>query len=185
MGEHSNGRSGSHADTAGARLRLLQQELTQPRPRSTQPSGRTRPAHAPSPLNEGILDHFASSVNEVIEHGHTVGVASDAGPAPHDSRVYAWLEQATPHLDAAEALARDSMMARQALEHSIKAGDVTVIRRISCPACGCWGLFWQDARQIAACTNHYCTDRTGRPSTWTLKRLARHQVQATSRSVAT
>lgn len=183
MGEHSNGHS-SHADTAGARLRFLQQEAA--RPRSRPPAtgaGRTRPVHAPAPLDLGVIDYFAQSVNEVIEHG--LALAPEAPPAPHDARVYAWFEAATPHLDAEDSLAADSMLAHHALKHAIKAGDETIIRRISCPRCGCWGLFWQAARQIAACTNHYCTSETGRPSTWTLAQLARHQVQATRRSIAT
>ncbi|MFH8813084.1 hypothetical protein ACH4GZ_38795 [Streptomyces hygroscopicus] len=121
------------------------------------------------------MDHIAATYREVI--AETRAVAPDAGPAPADeAAVYEWMAASTTHLSAEQQLARDAMVLKQSLKHAIALGDVAVLRRVSCPRCACWSLFWRKEDRRVACFNRRCRDRHGLPSTWVLQQLALHQV---------
>ncbi|MFD7615723.1 hypothetical protein [Streptomyces sp. NPDC059802] len=164
-------------DTTAQRLRLLQAEFTE-HPRTGPGDGRSsRPAHAPAPINLGVVDRIRAAVYEVETHTRTA--APNAGPfTGEEARVYDWSRQHTAHLATEQQQAREAIIFRQGLEHAIAAGDTTVVRRHPCPECGCWGLYWRAAAQRAVCVNHYCVDDNGLSRTWSLSRLAQQHIAA-------
>ncbi|GHJ34263.1 hypothetical protein TPA0910_86960 [Streptomyces hygroscopicus subsp. sporocinereus] len=123
------------------------------------------------------MDHIAATYREVIAETRTV--APDAGPAPADeAAAYEWMAANTPRLTAEQQQARDTMILRHSLEYAIALGDEAVIRRIPCPMCRCWSLFWRRTSRVAACVNRECRDRHDRPSIWELRQLAADRVAA-------
>jgi len=166
------------AHTAAARLRLLVNEFTTPRRTggaAESPVPRQLPTQPSTPVDLGMLDYVQRQIGEIIDH--TRQAAPDAGPPPADVvDSYRWMRDHTAHAAPEQRLARDAMMERHSLEHALAMGDTSVIRRITCPRCHCWSLFWQSARRVAACVNRRCLDR-GRPSLWTLRQLAEYRVQ--------
>ena len=177
-----NGRSrtgedaAAQAKLAGHRLRLLETEFITPQPHPADPGPRTRAVYPSTPIRPGVLDHAAASVDEIITH--TRAEAPRASPAPRTGSVYEWAVENTRHLDPQRQRTRDALIYRQSLEHALMMGDDLVIRRHSCPGCGCWGLFWRAEAQSAGCVNRRCTDKHGRPSTWSLQKLAERHVSA-------
>ncbi|MFG2532792.1 hypothetical protein [Streptomyces sp. NPDC048516] len=171
--------------TAAAHMRTLR-EISGPLARKgdTSPS-RAKPAHAPAPIDLGLLDHLEASRAEIVAAVRDANPA--AGPAPLDEGIYQWMVDATPQLDEDRRRVHEALAYRQGLEHALRAGEEKVIRRHACPACRTWGLFWSRPAQRAACVNRYCSDAAGRRSTWTLSQLAHHHIatQAERRRTAT
>ncbi|HEX5567934.1 MAG TPA: hypothetical protein VFY14_13580 [Streptomyces sp.] len=170
--------------TAAARLRLLGAEFTTPR-RAARPAAppTPRPAHSAAPVDLGVVDHMAATLRELVTHARAAN--PQAGPPPEDGDdVYQWWSTNTAHLDGERARHRDALVHRQALEHAIRLGEETVIRRIPCPGCRCWGLFWRPASQRAVCVNRHCRPGKG-PSVWTLRQLAEYQVDRRERGQRT
>jgi hypothetical protein len=163
-------------DTAARRLRLLAAEVAEPVARASGARVAVTPVSSP-PLNLGIIDHMAASVAEVVAHVRES--VPEAAPRPaEDAGVYQWWREGTAHLDEATQQAREAIIYRQSLEHAIARGDHDVVRPHPCPACGCWGLFWDRERRLAACVNRYCMDEMGLSHSWTLAQLAHHRVAA-------
>ncbi|MFK8851299.1 hypothetical protein [Streptomyces sp. Ac-502] len=186
----ASGKRGHHGRKNNRRQhQQLRQHCGTQAPRRTAPSPNTpgRPAdpgpratrvHSPALLDLGLLDYIENAAREVIAHTYTA--VPTAGPAPHDAdAVYAWAEEHTAHLDAERRRDHDALLVRQAMEHALAAGDESVLSREPCPGCGCWGaLLWRAAARRAVCVNRYCTDRHGRPSTWSLAHLADRHLAA-------
>lgn len=167
------------AAAAAARLRLIETEFITPRRHPGDAAARgTRPTHAPAPVDLGTLDYMRTAVDEVIAHTRTV--APHAGPAPADApAVYGWMREHNAHAEHDEQRrAGEAIVYRQGLEHALAVGDETVVRRLPCPACGCWGLFWRPAARRAACVNRKCTDPTGGANTFSLAHLAQQHIAA-------
>ncbi|MGW1409442.1 hypothetical protein [Streptomyces sp. NPDC002403] len=166
-------------DTTAQRLRLLQAEFTE-HPRTGPGDGRSsRPAHAPAPINLGVVDRIRAAVYEV--ETHTRAAFPQALPFTGEAdRVYDWARQHTAHLETEQQNAREAIIYRQGLEHAIAAGDTSVIRRHPCPQCGCYGLYWRAKAQRAVCVNHFCTDDDGVSHMWELKQLAQEHVAQNS-----
>lgn len=163
------------AATAASRLQLLEQEFTTPRRHPGDTGARTRPTHAPAPLDLGILDHMQAAVAEVVTH--TRAAAPHAAPPPaRAAAVYDWMRQHTAHLAPERQDAAAAIVYRQSLEHALAMGDESVVRRQPCPDCGCWGLFWRPAARRAACVNRHCADEDGRARTFTLAHLAQQHI---------
>lgn len=164
------------AATAAAGLRLIQEEfLTRARRGDT--GGRTATTTtSQAPIDLTTVDYLRAHVDEVIAHARTL--TADARPAPHNANAYDWMRRQTAHLDRERRLAGETLVYRHTLEHALKTGEESVIRRHSCPGCGCWGLFWNQAASRASCVNRRCTTKTGHPSTWTLAQIAHHHITA-------
>lgn len=169
-----------HEDTAAAadRLTLLRRYHLAPAP--PRPDGQPRAAIHPTaraPVDLALIDYVTGVVAEAAAFVHATTPPDQPLPAgPGPDRLYDWIDAHTGHLDTARAAARDALVYRQALEHALRAGDETVIRREACPACGCLGLFWSPERQRARCAYAPCRTK-GRPSTWTLAQLATAHVR--------
>lgn len=177
-GRTTDDSSTNYSSTAARRLRAVHhQALTPPSP-TTGPGPRTTRVHSPALVDLALLDYIETAAHEVIAHTHTA--VPTAGPAPHDAdAVYTWAEEHIRDLDAARRRDHDALLVRQAMEHALALGDETVLRREPCPGCACWGaLFWNTAVRRAVCVNRYCTDRHGRPTTWSLAHLADRHVAA-------
>jgi hypothetical protein len=166
-----------HDDTTAQRLRLLQQEFTQP-VRTGPGDGRSsRPSHAPAPIDLGVVDRIRAAVYEVEHHTRSSDWTAPAGPVPADpAGVYDWARQHTAHLEPELQQAREAIIYRQGLEHAIAMGDTTVVRKHPCPECGCFGLYWREAAQRAVCVNHFCVDGNLMSHAWELKRLAHDHI---------
>ena len=163
--------------TAAARLRLLRAGTHAPPSPGPGPRSRNRTSESRPPVDVAVIDHIAATYREVI--AHTREIAPAAGPAPADeAAAYEWLAANTPHVSAEQQQARDAMILRHSLEHALALGDKAVIRRIPCPACHCWSLFWRRTSHVAVCVNRDCRDRHGQPSTWVLRQLAADRVAA-------
>ncbi|MFI2620443.1 hypothetical protein [Streptomyces sp. NPDC018584] len=170
------GEADAAATTAAARMRLLEQEFTTPRRHGD--TGRpTRPSTATAPLDLGMHDYRQASVDEVVTHTRAL-VPEATTPPAKASAVYDWMRQHTAHLANEQRQAADAVVYRQSLEHALAIGDESVVRRQPCPACGCWGLFWNAAARRAACVNQHCTDTRGQARTWSLARLASQHIAA-------
>jgi hypothetical protein len=169
---------GTGDDIAASRLRLLQAEFTRPG-QHREPGVRAAPTTAPTvPLNLNIVDHIRAAAAEVVAQArtdmpetHPHAAAKPAEPAA----LYDWW-RSFPVKDEERQTVRDQVIYRQGLEHAIAMGDDKVVRRHPCPACGCYGLFWQSARRAAVCVNHLCTDDDGISHAWPLKRLAHEHI---------
>lgn len=167
--------------TAARRLRLLQAELHQPQRRGPDAGRVTGTAEPTAPIHLGVLDHIRASVSEVERY--TRAEAPKAGPLPPEAgAVYDWMREHTAHLDEQRRQAREALIYRQGLEHAIRAGNVSVVRRHPCPACGTLGLFWRAAAQRAACVNRYCLDHNSLSHSWTLAYLAQQHVARKERA---
>ena len=177
----------AHTDTttAAAGLRALQNDLTQPRTRSAGTPGRSATTvHPAAPIDLGLLDHIERHAGEV--RAWTREVAPAAGPAPREAdELYAWMGEHTASLDEGIARVRDAMLHRHKLSHALAAGNEKVIRRESCPGCGCWGLVWRATTRRAVCPVRSCRDARGRPSSWTVQQLAESAVGRTTLRRAT
>lgn len=169
---------------AARRLVALQDDVRQPHshPADGQPAAGPA-AHSPSLLNLAVLEQMERARREVIEE--TRMASPTAGPAPYGAAVYAWMERSTAGLRDERAQVRAAMVYRQSLQHAVAAGQVTAVRRESCPSCACWSLVWDAARQRAVCAVRLCTDDRGRPSVWTLAQLAEKAVENISERAAT
>ncbi|WP_093803935.1 hypothetical protein [Streptomyces sp. Wb2n-11] len=175
MGNSRTEDAAVQAKLAGHRLRLLKEVFVTP-PRQADPGRRARASTPSTPIRPGVLDHAAASVDEIITH--TRAEVPRVSPAPRNDSVYQWALDNTRHLDPERQRALDAKIYQQSLEHALMMGDDLAIRRHSCPACGCWGLFWMAATQAAGCVNRHCADKDGRPNTWTLQQLAERHVSA-------
>lgn len=161
-------------DTAATRLRQLAQYFRE-HPVTGPVEGHTPSRSAPAPLSLATLDHITQSVQELTELTDTV----NAEPSPLPARVrdvYEWCVANTSHAPETTRLRRDTVIYRQALEHAIRAGDRTVVRKHRCPECRTWGLMWHAVRQTALCTNSECVDTDGCSTTVTLARLAHEHI---------
>lgn len=174
---------GAEDDTA-ARLHLLATHHLEPARTDTGQRRATR-TQAPLPVDVDMLDHLTASVTEIVTQARTDAVAAHAAdpsvtvaPRPvDDADVYAWW-RAIPVSDQERQDERERVIYRQGLEHAIRAGDVRVVRRHPCPACGCYGLFWEPSQQAAICVNTYCRDSEGLSRSWPLGHLAYLHVAA-------
>jgi hypothetical protein len=181
MGEDDIGRA---ASTATARLRLLQGEIGQLRARPQEPSGRTRNPHPAGPLPVGLVDAMCAAREEAVTH--TRAANPDAGPPPaSQTAIYAWMDRSTARLDAEKRSAAQALIYRHGLEHALSAHDFDVVRPETCPACGCYSLFWQPDLRRAVCAVTDCLTPAGRPSTWTLAQLAAAAVEKSPARAAT
>ena len=132
-------------------------------------------ATSPAPLSLVTLDHITDSVRELTDLTDTVN--PEPSPLPTRAQdVYAWCVANTDHAGETTRLRRDTVIYRQYLEHALRTGDKTVIRRHRCPECRTWGLMWQAGRQLALCTNGDCVDTDGCSTTVTLARLAHEHI---------
>lgn len=164
------------ANTAAARLRLIQTDFTAPR---RQAGERRAPAspHSPALIDFAILEHLRASVAEVITH--TRAEAPKAPPAPADAAaVYGWMRESIGHLERERRLTAEAIVYRQGLEHALAMGNDLVIRPHPCPACGCYGLHWRSASRRAACMYRPCAISNGQTRTFTLAHLAHQYIQA-------
>jgi hypothetical protein len=165
----------SYSTTAARRLRTLAEHHLTPPMRPSDGMPRPTTVHASTPVNLDALDYIDAAAHEVIAHTYTA--VPTAGPAPHEAdAVYDWAEQATAHLDDERKKKHQVLVVRQSMEHALRAGDETVVRRETCPRCGCWGLFWSPYAQVATCVNKRCATKSGRASRWLLQQLAEHHV---------
>jgi hypothetical protein len=163
---------------AARALRLLNSEDLRHHPR-TAPAERSTPATTPAaPLNLGIVDYLVQTRQDVVDHVRAVVPDPKPVPAQVDS-IYDWYVEQTAGADEAEQAYRDTLIARQALEHAVRLGNDTVVCQHPCPRCGNWGLMWDDANGRAFCSHGRCRTSAGMASTWTLARLAAQQIQRT------
>ena len=116
----------------------------------------------------GQLDHYFRE--------HPVTGPTEGRTPTRAQDVYAWCVANTDHAGETTRLRRDTVIYRQYLEHALRTGDKTVIRRHRCPECRTWGLMWQAGRQLALCTNGDCVDTDGCSTTVTLARLAHEHI---------
>jgi hypothetical protein len=159
-------------------MRNLARTLTALPPRSTAPSGHTRPPHAPAPIDLGILAHMTAARDELVAHARDAAPDAPLAPVPRDAAaIYQWWADNTPYLDAAALRVGEAMVYRQGLEHALRAHDTTVIRREPCPSCGCYSLVWRGMEQRAVCVNDRDIDENGRYQRFTLARLAQQAVE--------
>lgn len=174
------------ADTAATRLHQLHEFFREPP--VTGPEGhsytafqaRTPASASPALCDMGVVEHIDAAVAEVVHH--TRAINPDAGPLPdHVAGVYGWAREHTAHADEMAQQRRDTLEYRHYLEHSIRAGDNTVIRSHRCPDCGTLGLFWphgeRNIKAKASCVNRHCADANGGLSrSYSLDRLAFERV---------
>lgn len=174
------------AQRAAASLRLLHAGLTALPARPSDPSGHTRSPHGAPPIHPGILDYLVSSEDEVVRHARTAVPADQVQrPIPREhADVYTWLAEHTPYLDPEARRVGDAIVYRQALEHALRARDVTVIRKERCPSCRCLGLIWRPSEQRAVCSNGRDLLH-GRPRRYTLAELAEKAVENLTNRAAT
>ncbi|MEU7435701.1 hypothetical protein AB0B07_33410 [Streptomyces sioyaensis] len=161
------------------RLRTLHAEHLTPATRSSSNTRRATRVHPGAPIDLDVLDHIEAAAHEIVAQTYTA--VPTAGPAPHEvEALYSWAEQATAHLPAERQQARDAMMLRQSLEHSLHAGDpgpvTAMVRYESCPTCRCWGLMWSRADWVVLCANRRCHDTVGLPTRWSLQEIAERHV---------
>lgn len=168
----------STADTAASALRLLSSPaMRQPEQRGPQ-TRRTGSTTPQAPLNIGLLDYLTGQKQEVIDHARAI--ADDCEPAPlDDSDLYAWYLRNTIGAGEADRRQREFILARHALEHSVRLGETDIVRRHPCPSCGGWGLFWDRAGNRARCSDVDCRTPDGFASSFTLARLAAQKVERT------
>ncbi|MEW2393113.1 hypothetical protein AB0933_32605 [Streptomyces venezuelae] len=161
--------------TAAARMRLLQQEFTTPR--RTGDTGRRATTTEPAaPADLSVIDYMARQVREVIDH--TLAAAPTASRPPAEfAAVYGWMTTHTDEFEDEKRQTARAIVYRQSLEHALKMGDESVVRRHPCPDCGCWGLFWRAAAREAACLNRHCAGE-GPSRTFTLAQLAHQHIAA-------
>lgn len=124
------------------------------------------------PMNLTVIAHIEKSVAELVATTRDY-VPTATTPPPDPADAYDWCREQTDGLDSERVTVREAIIYRQGLEHSIALGDVKVIRRHTCPGCGCYGLLWRSHIQRAACLNIRCTDRNGLGRTWSLGAIAR------------
>jgi hypothetical protein len=170
---------GRNAAVQAARaLRLLNSDDLRHHPR-TAPAERSTPSTTPgAPLNLGIVDYLTQTRTDVVDHVRAVVPDPTPVPAQVDA-IYDWYVEQTAGTDEAEQAYRDTLIARQALEHSVRLGNHTVVCEHPCPRCGRWGLMWDEATGRAFCSHGRCRTPAGLASTWTLGRLAAQQIQRT------
>ncbi|MFM9373319.1 hypothetical protein [Streptomyces sp. Da 82-17] len=165
------------ASQAASQLRLLAQHFTQYPVTGRTGTRRATAATPGTPLNLTVVDHIRASVAEVEQH--TRAAAPEAGPLPAEAAaVYEWCRSHTAHADETVRRRRDTLIYRQQLEHAIRLGDTTVVRRHRCPGCGTVGLHWRQAMQRAVCRNQRCRAADGGVSAWTLAHLAHEHIEA-------
>lgn len=170
----------SHAAAQLAALGAFFREHPVTGPGDGRRSPRTVPA---APLDLGTVDHIQSTVVELAAHVRAHN--PDAGPLPDSAAaVYEWAREHTEHAEETVKRRHDVIVYRQHLEHAIRLGDTNVVRRHSCPGCGCVGLHWRPALGKAVCRNRRCTTRDGRASTWTLAHLAHQHIEAQEKLAA-
>ena len=168
--------AGDNTDDAASRLRHLTNFLLE-HPVTGPVTGHTPTTTPSTPMSLGTLSHIDASVRELIQH--TRKANPDAGQAPSRAdAVYDWARQHTEHADEDVQQRRETIEYRHYLEHALRAGDKTVIRKQRCPECRTWGLMWQATQQRALCTNADCVDRDGVSTTVDLRRLANEHVAA-------
>ncbi|MEU8682944.1 hypothetical protein [Streptomyces sp. NPDC048611] len=168
------GNQDSATPTAATSMRLLRNQLTQPRPTNPEATRRATRVHGAPVVDLGLLDHLEETRTELI--AATRRANPNAGPAPVDEGIYAWSDAATAHLQPGERQARDVVAHRQALEHALRVGDERVIRQERCPGCRCYSLMWRGTIERAVCIQARCRDEIGRASQWELKQVAHHHV---------
>lgn len=174
------------ATTASANMRRLAGSLSVMPGRATDPSGRTRPAHAPAPIDLGILAHMTAARDEIVAHAHAAAPDADLPPVPRDAAaVYQWWADNTPYLDDAARRVGEALVYRQGLEHALRLRDTTVIRREPCPSCGCYSLIWRGMERRALCVNDRDSDDDGAPRRFALAELAQQAVENLPIRVAT
>lgn len=172
--------------SAARGMRQLAEDQTGFRARTTDPSGRTRPAEPAAPIHLGILDHLIQSRQELIDHTRANVPAQEIRPAPRSAAaMYAWYEEHTPHLDASADRVGRAIVYRQDLESRILARDFSVVKKERCPSCRCFCLKWQPTLQRAVCLNERDFTAGNRPQQWSLQQLAEEAVESFSMRAAT
>jgi hypothetical protein len=168
-------------DSAAQRLAALSRYFRE-HPVTGQQTRVTAPTNATAPANLGVLDHIRASLRDVEEH--TRAIDPEAGPLPQRvEAVYDWMRQHTEHADDVQRQRGAALELRHQLEHAVRMGDASAVRRHRCPECRTFGLFWKPALWRAVCTNRNCLTPDGTSRTWTLARLAYEHTAAAEKSV--
>ncbi|HEY5834942.1 hypothetical protein [Streptomyces sp.] len=162
---------------AAANVRHLADTQTRPRTGSVLVPGRTRRANPGSLIDPGILDHMVASHAELVEHTRANTDMTPPVPPEH-AAVYSWWAQQAPQLSEGARRAGEAIVYRQALEHALRADDITAIRRERCPSCDCLSLRWVAAMRAAVCMNtKYDSDERARPRRFNLQQIAEKAVE--------
>ena len=169
------------AANAASALRLLNSEDLRQNPESG-PQERRAPSSTPAaPLNIGMVDYFARTVREVVDH--TVTITAQPKPLPPQLEgLYEWYIEETADAvadDDTERRYRDALIETHRLEHAIRLGETDEVCKHPCPRCGCWGLEWDHGGNRALCLNRRCRTPGGTASTGTLERLAAQKIRRT------
>jgi hypothetical protein len=166
------------AQDAATALRLLNSEDLRENPETGPRERRTTSSTPSAPLNIGVVDYLARTVDEIVDHA--TAVTPQPAPLPRQiGDLYTWYLEQTAEADDVERLHRDTVIETHALEHAIRLGEYKVVRPHPCPRCGSWGLYWDSAGSRARCTDVDCRTPDGFASSWTLARLAAQKVQRT------
>ncbi|MFF7335370.1 hypothetical protein [Streptomyces sp. NPDC008150] len=168
----------NQADAAARALRMLDHPDMRIPGRRPSDGIRTTGSTPAAPLDISLVDYLSTQVDEMIEHTRAAVDTTTPVPArPH--QVYDWALKNTEGASHAVQVERDILIERQGLEHAIRLGDINVVRRHPCPACGSWSLMWDTSSTKARCTDRGCKDDRGLASTWTLGRLAAQKIRGT------
>lgn len=173
---------GQQTTAAARNLRLLSHPDLRKPPTTGPATGRRTPSTTPAaPLDLGLLDYLTDHVDEIVTHARTHGSPTlpmpDRNSDPGD--LYDWWIDNTGTADIDEQRYRDTVIERHALEHAIRLGDHDAVGPHPCPACGSWGLFWDQRGNRARCSDTDCRTPDGTASAWTLARLAAQKVERT------
>lgn len=166
------------AADASRSLRLLNSDDLRQHPVTGPVERRNASATPGTPLNLGIIDYLAKTVQEVVDH--TTTVIAQPGPLPaRVEDVYDWCLKNTADAGDAQRRYRETMFETHRLEHAVRLGEFDEVCKHPCPRCGCWGLMWDHGGNRALCTHRKCRTPDGTASTWTLTRLAAQKVRRT------
>lgn len=169
------------AVAAASALRLLSSPDLRQHPAPTREPRRSTATNPPAPLNLGRLDYLDAHVNEVVTHVRSLPGGETIPPPARDGDIYDWYIEHTGDAAENEQAHRDLVTERHALEHAIELGNFAVVRPHPCPACGGWGLFWDQAGDRVRCSDRDCRTPDGLASSFTLGRLAAQKVHKTER----
>ncbi|MGA5670002.1 hypothetical protein ACPCTG_31545 [Streptomyces pseudogriseolus] len=132
------------------------------------------------PINVRIIEHIDRTVAEVA--AYTREANPRAEPLPENVEdVYRWCTENTLHAPEAVQQRREVLEYKHLLEHTVVAGNASIIRPHRCPECRTFGLMWDRMKQVIVCTNAECVDEDGLSTTVSFARLAHEHVAARKR----
>ncbi|MER6092495.1 hypothetical protein [Streptomyces bluensis] len=178
------------AETAAQQLQLMAAHYVRRQPAPPQPGtirGTGGPTYPPLPIDTGIVDRMRQSVAQVTDYVQSH--VPDAGEAPQNAAVYAWMVEATRHLDDKRRLAAEAIVYRQTLEHALAMGETEVVhaflKRQPCPDCRCWAsLTWVSGATRAVCINRRCVNEHGQAHSYPLAYLVHRHIRTRKQSPA-